>query len=415
MIAPKPPARVASLGACFLAAALAAAPAQAQPAGETAKPGPAPAAQPAAQPEDHAVAARTYKTVPVVENVEVPWAITWLPDGRMVFTERPGRVRIVDADGKLRSEPLLTVENVMTRRGAEVGLMGMCLHPRFAENHYVYLAYGYDNPADHESDVRVVRYVMKGEPGAETLEQDRIIDRGAPMGPNHAGCRIKFGPDGKLYITHGEKFERDRAQDLMDLGGKILRVNDDGTVPEDNPFVGRQGARPEIWTLGNRNPQGIDWQPGTGLLFEVEHGPSGENGRNADEFNLIEKGKNYGWPAIKADETAEGMESPLHQWTPSIAPCAGNFYTGDLFPKWKGKFMVAALGGLNRNPTPGIFLITIEGRKYAGEERVCTEFGRIREVVTGPDGAIYFSTSNKDGRGKPKQGDDKILKLVPAE
>jgi glucose/arabinose dehydrogenase len=291
----------------------------------------------------------------------------------------------------------------------------MCLHPRFAENHFVYLAYGFKDPEGHADDVRVVRYVMEGDKGAETLRQEKVIDQGAPAGGNHAGCRVKFGPDGKLYITHGEKFERDRAQDMMDLGGKILRVNDDGTAPADNPFVGRKGARPEIWTLGNRNPQGIDWQPGTGLLFEVEHGPSGENGRNADEFNLIEKGKNYGWPAIKADETAEGMESPLHQWTPSVAPCAGNFYTGDLFPQWKGKFMVAALGGLNRNPTPGIFLITIEGKKYGGEERICTDLGRIREVVTGPDGAIYFSTSNKDGRGRAKPGDDRIMKVVPAK
>jgi glucose/arabinose dehydrogenase len=398
--------------AALFALAFAAAPLFAQPEGGAPKPTPAPAAQPETTPAEPE-RPKAYKAVAVVENVEVPWAITWLPDGRMIFTERAGRVRIVDEGGKLRETPLVTIENLEGGRTQERGLMGMCLHPRFAENRFVYLAYGFKDPASGESDVRVVRYVMEGEKGAETLRQERVIDQGAPSGANHAGCRIKFGPDGKLYITHGEKFQGELAQDMMSLGGKILRVNDDGTAPEDNPFVGHKGARPEIWSLGNRNPQGIDWQPGTGLLFEVEHGPSGEKGwRAADEFNLIEKGKNYGWPVIHAEDTAEGMEAPLHQWTPAVAPCAGNFYTGDVFPQWKGKFMVAALGGLVRSPTPGIFLITIDGRKYAGEERICTEFGRIREVVTGPDGSIYFSTSNKDGRGRPRGGDDRIMKLV---
>jgi glucose/arabinose dehydrogenase len=398
--------------ALLFAATFVAAPALAQPPG-----GPPQQMSPAAQPGGTPAGPqepKPYRAEPVVQNVEVPWAITWLPDGRMIFTERAGRVRILD-DGVLREQPLLTVEHLYNSRGSEIGLMGMCLHPKFAENKFVYLAYGYKDPEGHQDDVRVVRYTLEGEKGKETLKEDRVIDQGAPAGSNHAGCRIKFGPDDKLYITHGEKFDAARAQDMTDLGGKILRVNDDGTVPEDNPFVNQAGARPEIWTFGNRNPQGIDWQPGTGLLFEVEHGPSGENGwRASDEFNLIEKGKNYGWPVIHADDEAEGMERPHHQWTPAVAPCAGNFYTGNLFPKWRGKFMVGALGGLVRNPTPGIFLITIDGRGYAGEERICTEFGRIREVVTGPDGAIYFSTSNKDGRARPKADDDKIYRLVPA-
>jgi glucose/arabinose dehydrogenase len=350
-----------------------------------------------------------YTVEPVVEGLEVPWDFAWLPDGRMVITERPGRVRIFE-DGALRPEPLLTVDGVFAPRGAENGLMSLCLHPRFAENRLVYLSYGHQGGG--ERDVRVVRYVMEGDKGSERLREDKVIMQGAPAGGNHAGCRVRFGPDGKLYITTGEMFQRQLAQDMGSLGGKVLRVNDDGAVPADNPFVGKPGARGEIWTVGNRNPQGIDWQPGTGLLFETEHGPSGENGRNADEFNRIEKGRNYGWPIIKAEETQEGLESPLHEWTPAIAPASGAFYTGDLFPQWKGRFMVGALGGLGR-PTPGVVLITIKDSAYGGEEWVCTDLGRIRNVATGPDGAIYFSTSNKDGRGRPREGDDRIMRIVP--
>ncbi|HYE01795.1 MAG TPA: PQQ-dependent sugar dehydrogenase [Phycisphaerales bacterium] len=355
----------------------------------------------------------------VAEGLEVPWDIVFLPDGRMLVTERPGRVRVIDAKGVLRAEPLHTVPNVKTARG-EIGLMGMCLHPAFANNGYVYLAYGHT-----DGDVRVDRYTLAirpvsdgSRPPLETLAGATPILKGIPASVNHAGCRVGFGPDGKLYITAGEMFKKELAQDLTSLGGKTLRVNDDGSIPEDNPFAGPEhrakGVRPEIWSYGHRNAQGMDWQPGSGRMFQSEHGPSGEAGHGGDEVNLVEKGKNYGWPIIHHDETREGMEAPLVTWTPATAPASGAFYTGDLFPEWKGNFMVGMLGGLGREKRPGVYRIVLDGPRYVGHEVILTDHGRIREVAQGPDGALYVTTSNRDGRARPSPGDDKVLRLVPA-
>lgn len=340
------------------------------------------------------------KVEPYVTGVTVPWDFAWLPDGRMLFNERDGHVRIVSKDGVLAEKPVLTL--AVYRQPAENGLMGLCLHPEFAKNGWVYLSYG------TREDIRVVRYTFKN----DALGEPKEILTGLPSGSNHAGCRVRFGPDKKLYITAGEKFQNELAQDLSSLGGKIHRVNDDGTIPADNPFNNAEGkakkARPEIWTYGNRNPQGIDWQPGTGDLFETEHGPSGEAGAGGggDELNVIDKGANYGWPAIHHAKTAEGMVSPLLEWTSGIAPASGHFYTGDKIPALKGAFLVAGLKGNS------LTAVWFKGRKIEKHEVVFKGYGRLRAIGTGPDGALYVSTSNKDGRGRAAGDDDKILRIT---
>jgi len=375
--------------------------------GQTTPPAPAPAKPAAGSPATPTAPAAEVRYIAedVVTGVRVPWAIAFDPSGRMLFTERAGRVRVYE-NGKLQPEAYFTVANVLV--ASETGLMGMCLHPDYKTNKLVYLAYGYK--AGGEQDVRVVRFKDTG----TTLEQDKVIVSGIGVSGNHSGTQIDFGPDGKLYISTGEMFEQHRAQDLGDLGGKFLRVNDDGSVPNDNPFVGKEGARGEIWTLGNRNPQGFDWQPGTNELFSTEHGPSGEvkdGSRRAgggDEFNHIQKGKNYGWPTIFYDQKKEGLESPLVVWrSPTMAPGGGCFYDGDKFPQLKGNYLAACLLGRQ------IRRITLDGSKVVSDETFVKDYGRIRAIVIGPDGFIYFSTSNRDGRGKPADSDDRIVRLKP--
>jgi aldose sugar dehydrogenase len=363
----------------------------------------------------------------VADHLQVPWAFAFLPDGkRMLFTERPGRVRMIE-DRKLNPTPVFTVPDVAPL--AERGLMGICLHPEFAASSFVYLAYA------TEGDIRVVRYTFRPVPrsagGAEDdpggLIEPKVILQGLPTranNGNHAGCRIRFGPDKKLYITAGENFRKEFAPDLTNPGGKILRLNDDGTVPPDNPFTSDEhkarGVRPEIWSYGNRNPQGIDWDPRTGLLWETEHGPSGERGvtpgMGGDELNIIEKGHDYGWPTIHHGLHKEGMETPVIEWTPAIAPASGSFYYGDLIPEWKGNFFVGALGGLGGGRRPGIVRLVIDGRTVTGIEWIGAQYGRIREVMQAPDGALWFATSNKDGRSQsPDAADDRIIRIVPTK
>jgi glucose/arabinose dehydrogenase len=342
-----------------------------------------------------------FRVETAVAGLEVPWSIVFTPDGRMLLTERPGRVRLFD-NGKLRAEPLATISDV--EPSGESGLMGLTLHPQFAQNHLLYLAYAYRGDGKR---VRVVRYRETG----SALTDRKVIIEDIPAAQFHAGCRLRFGPDGKLYVTTGDATERELAPRLDSLAGKILRLNDDGSVPSDNPFVNEKSVRPEIWSFGNRNPQGIDWQPGTNIMFETEHGPSGFDGPGGgDEVNIIEKGKNYGWPVIHHTQSRDGLASPLLEYTPAVAPASGTFYRGSAFPEFRNNFFFGCLRGTC------IIRVVLDGSRVVSQERLLEgSYGRIRDVAEGPDGAIYFSTSNRDGRGSPAANDDRILKLVPVK
>ena len=343
-----------------------------------------------------------FRVETVVGGLQVPWSIVFTPDGRMIFTERVGRVRVFE-NGRLRDAPLATIEDV--RAASESGLMSLALHPQFAANHFLYLSYAY--AGRDEQLVRVVRYRETG----SALAERKVIVENIPAAPNHAGCRLRFGPDGKLYITTGDATERELGQRLDTLAGKILRLNDDGSVPADNPFVEQKNVRPEIWSYGHRNPQGIDWQPGTNLLFETEHGPSGFDGPGGgDEVNIVERGKNYGWPVVHHRDSRSGMGSPLLEYTPAVAPASGMFYRGAAFPQFRNNFFFGCLRGQT------IIRVVLDGRRVLSQERLLDgKFGRIRDVAEGPDGAIYFSTSNRDGRGSAASNDDRILRLAPVK
>jgi glucose/arabinose dehydrogenase len=319
----------------------------------------------------------------------------------MLFTERPGRVRVFQ-NGKLATQPLFTVPDVAP--SGEGGLMSIVLHPQFASNHFLYLSYVYNSDNQY---VRVVRY----REAPNGFVDRKVIVEGIPAAQYHAGCRLRFGPDGKLYITTGDATRRDLAQKLDSLAGKILRLNDDGSVPTDNPFVGQTGARPEIWSYGHRNPQGLDFQPGTNLIFETEHGPSGFDGPGGgDEVNIVEKGKNYGWPTIHHTQTKVGMESPLLEYTPACAPGSGMFYRGAAFPEFRGNFFFGCLVGKR------IIRVTLDGRRVVTQENLLEgKYGRIRDIAEGPDGYLYFATSNRDDRGSPASDDDRIIRLVPVK
>ena len=352
-----------------------------------------------------------FRVETVVRGVEVPWSIVFTPDGRMLFTERPGRVRVVDRNGRLRPAPLATLPEV--RQVSESGLMGMTLHPQFTKNRLLYLAYAYSGGAFGQS-VRVVRFRETG----EALVDRKVLIENIPAAPNHAGTRLRFGPDRKLYVTTGDAVDRNLAQRLDSLAGKTLRLNDDGTVPVDNPFVGRSGgagrqpfpaARPEIWSYGHRNAQGIDWQPGTNLQFQTEHGPSGFDGPGGgDEVNVVARGKNYGWPLVSHQRRRAGTEPPLLVYTPAVAPASGTFYRGRALPGFRNNFFFGCLRGRC------IVRVVLDGERVVRQERLLEgRYGRIRDVAEGPDGALYFSTSNQDGRGSPARDDDRILRIVP--
>lgn len=342
-----------------------------------------------------------FKVETVIGNLEVPWSIVWATDERMFFTERPGRVRVYE-NGQLRRDPIFTVPDV--EGTGESGLMSLALHPQFVSNHQVYLSYAYKSD---QMRVKVVRY--RESPTGFT--EPKVIIQDIPAARFHAGCRIRFGPDAKLYITTGDATDRSLAERLDSLAGKTLRLNDDGTVPQDNPFVGQSNARPEIWSYGHRNAQGLDFQPGSNLMFQTEHGPSGFDGPGGgDEVNIVEKGKNYGWPVIHHKETRAGMESPLLEYTPACAPASGSFYRGSSFPQFRGNFFFGCLQGMR------IIRVVLEGRRVVSQEDLLDrKYGRIRDVAEGPEGYLYFSTSNRDGRGTPAADDDRIIRLVPAK
>lgn len=331
----------------------------------------------------------------VATGLEVPWAIAFTSPTRILVTERPGRVRQV-IDGDLAEEPLLTLTPAI---GGEAGLMGIAVHPNYVVNKWVYVSY-----VNSATGVRIERY---RDTGTRLVEPLVILD-GIPGAFVHVGCRMKFGPDGKLYATTGDATGPSLAQDLGSLAGKTLRLNDDGSSPDDNPFTGQAGARSEIWSYGHRNAQGIAWQPGSGLMFQTEHGPSGGDGPpGGDEVNIVEKGLNYGWPVISHSETEPGMVSPLIEYTPAVAPAGATFVESPRYAKWNGDLMIACLRG------NALRRLSVRGREIVGEEDLATGFGRVRDVVQGPDGFLYLSTSNRDGRGTPNSDDDKIIRVLP--
>jgi aldose sugar dehydrogenase len=332
-----------------------------------------------------------------------PWSLAFLPDGRMLVTERLGRMRIVARDGKL-SAPLGNVPKAYVR--GQAGLLDVALDRGFGQNGTIYFCF--DENAG--GSVAVARAKLDAG-AAPRLDDMRIIFRqkGPPSRGNNVACRIAQAPDDNLFVTLGDHFfpAAEKAQTLDNHIGKIIRIRPDGSVPPDNPFVNKPGALPEIWAYGLRNPEGLAFNPADGKLWEQEHGPMG-----GDEINIIEKGRNYGWPVVSfgvnydgtpvgtGKAQAPGMTPPVWHWTPSIAPSGMAFYTGNLFPQWKGSLFNGALKFqlLSR--------LTLDGDKVVKEERLLQGLHeRIRDVRQGPDGALYLLTDNGAGR---------ILRVVPA-
>jgi glucose/arabinose dehydrogenase len=343
-----------------------------------------------------ASSATTQPNVEVVaEGLETPWAIAFAPDRRIFITERPGRIRVIK-DGKLQKEPWMEIE---VYEAGEAGLMGLALDPQFERNRFVYIAYTHRDSAG-----RIRNHLVRLREDQDKGVMDKVLVDGARGARNHDGARVKFGPDGKLYLTMGDAQDADTAQNLSSLNGKILRMNPDGTIPSDNPF-----KNSPVYSYGHRNSQGLAWQPGTGRLYATEHGPSGFQGCCRDELNFIEPGKNYGWPVIRGDQTREGMVPPvLHSGTNETwAPCGATFVTRG---PWAGSLVFTGLRG---QTLYRVILDKDDPRKVAGFERdFAREFGRLRDVVEGPDGALYVLTSNRDGRGSPASNDDRVLRLT---
>ncbi|MBI2829812.1 MAG: PQQ-dependent sugar dehydrogenase [Chloroflexi bacterium] len=332
----------------------------------------------------------------VVTDLNVPWALDSAPDGRIFLTERGGQIRVIE-NGRLLAEPWLTLEVAVVGEG---GLMGLALDPQFAQNHFVYVAFTYRN-AQGQLRNRLAR--LREDPASKKGIFDKILLDGITGGSVHDGGRVKFGPDGKLYLTMGEAGNTQLAQDLTSLNGKILRLNPDGTIPPDNPI-----PNSPVYSYGHRNPQGLAWQPVTGRLYETEHGPSGLPG-GRDELNFIESGKNYGWPVISGDETREGMQPPVQQsgLTETWAPSGMTLVRGG---PWDGSLLFVGLRG---ETLYRVVLDRNNPRQVLSFERLLVgQFGRLRDVVQGPDGAIYILTNNRDGRGQPRAGDDRLLKLT---
>ena len=333
------------------------------------------------------------RIVTVARGLEHPWGLAFLPDGRMLVTERPGRLRIVARDGSL-SAALTGVPAVFAQ--GQGGLLDVALDRNFAANRTLYLSY-----AEPDERGNAGTAVARARLGAAGLEDLRVIFRQRPKvrGGLHFGSRVVPARDGNLFVTLGERYQRDRAQDLGAHLGKVIRIKPDGGVPPDNPFVGRGGALPEIWSYGHRNVQGAALHPATGALWTAEHGAQG-----GDEINRPEAGRNFGWPVITygrdysgasiGEGTAKaGMEQPLHYWDPSIAPSGMAFYEGDMFPGWNGNLLIGSL------KFQVLSRLELDGSKVVHEERLLRGLNeRIRDVRVGPDGLIYLLTDSSDGR-----------------
>lgn len=338
-----------------------------------------------------------YEIVEFARGLYVPWSMVFTSPERMLVSERNGNIKEI-VNGKLNSNSLINLPEVA--EVAESGLMGIATHPNYSQNKYVYACLAYETGSGMAD--KVERFIDNG----NSLSRDKVILDSFPAARFHAGCRIKFGPDGKLYVTTGDATVKADAQKLDSLAGKILRMNDDGSTPADNPFPNSL-----IWSYGHRNPQGIAWHPESGTLFETEHGPSGNDGPGGgDEVNVVKKGLNYGWPVISHERTQSGMESPKLVFTPAEAPSGATFYSGKVFSQFKNNFFFTALRG------QGIFRVVVNDEnpeEIGGYEKLDISFGRIRDIIEGPDGLIYFATSNRDGRGTVRDGDDKIYRFEP--
>lgn len=337
----------------------------------------------------------------ITAGLEHPWAVAFLPDGRYLVSERPGRLRMIDADGTLRERPVDGLPEIAAH--GQGGLLDLALHPDFARNGWVYFSYAERGPGG------VGTAVARGRLEGMALRDVEPLFRLLPKSNagQHFGSRLVFDRTGHLFITLGDRGDRPRAQDLGDHAGSVIRLRDDGSIPADNPFVGRDGARPEIYSYGHRNLQGATLHPQTGRLWTHEHGPQG-----GDEINLPEAGVNYGWPVIThgvnyvigtriGEGTARpGMAQPLYYWVPSIAPSGMTFYDGERFPGWQGDLFVGSL------KFRLLVRLEIEDGRVVHEERMLEDrLGRIRDVRQGPDGLLYLLTDQDDGQ---------LVRLVPA-
>jgi len=356
-----------------------------------------------AAPQTYPSSAGNLTVETIATGLANPWALAFLPDGRLVVTERAGRMRIVGKDGKL-SSPLAGVPQVAAR--GQGGLHDVVLDHDYAQNNTIYFCFA--EPVDGGARTALARAKLIDGATPQLDDVKVIFHQDGPLSRgNHFGCRIVQTPDGNLFLTMGDHFTyRNEAQNLANHLGKIVRIRPDGSVPPDNPFVNRTGAKPEIWSYGHRNSQGAAINPQTGKLWEHEHGP-----RGGDEINIPEAGKNYGWPVIgygidydgtKIHESTQkaGMEQPIRYWVPSIAPSGMAFYTGDLLPTWRGSLFVGALAGQI------LVRLELKGDTVGSEERLLRTLNeRIRDVRMGPDGALWLATDNSAGR---------ILRLAPA-
>jgi glucose/arabinose dehydrogenase len=356
-----------------------------------------------AAPQTYPSSAGNLMVETIANGLANPWALAFLPNDRLVVTERAGRMRIVGKEGKL-SPPLVGVPPVAAR--GQGGLHDVVLDRDYAQNNTIYFCFA--EPASGGARTALARAKLADGTTPRLDDVKVIFQQDGPLSSgNHFGCRIAQAADGNLFLTMGDHFTyRNEAQNLANHLGKIVRIRPDGSVPPDNPFVNRTGAKPEIWSYGHRNSQGAAINPQTGKLWEHEHGP-----RGGDEINIPEAGKNYGWPVIgygidysgaKIHESTQraGMEQPIKYWVPSIAPSGMAFYTGELFPAWRGSLFVGALAGQI------LVRLELKGDTVASEERLLRTLNeRIRDVRMGPDGALWLATDNSAGR---------ILRVAPA-
>ena len=331
----------------------------------------------------------------VATGLEAPWALAFIPDGRIFVTERAGRLRVVTPEGLLDPEPLAEIEGVAAE--GEGGLLGLAADPDFDGNRRLYLYHS--QPGEKGGRNRVVR--MTDSDGSGTDLQ--VLLDNLPIGTKHHnaghnGGRLAFGPDGKLYVTTGDAAQPELAQDRGSLAGKILRINTDGSIPADNPFPGSP-----VYSYGHRNPQGLAWNPGTGQLYATEHGASGN-----DELNLIEPGNNYGWPEVEGSEHGP-FTAPVAVYGSSIAPSGATWYASGAIPPWRNDLLFATLVGTHLHR---VGLEADDPRRITGQEEVFDDrYGRLRDVQLAPDGELYLLTSNRDGRGDPTDQDDRVLRV----